>query len=51
MTNTNLKYEIQSTNESGKYKVRRANNGLLIPDFVLRHSYIAFSFGLVRIFN
>gem|GEM_PF-2539022 len=34
------KYKVQSTNESGKYKVRRSNNGWLIPNFVLRHSYI-----------
>jgi hypothetical protein len=32
------KYNVQSTTESGNYKVRRTNNGRLIPNFVLRHS-------------
>jgi hypothetical protein len=34
------KYKERSTNVSGKDKVRRTNNGRLVPNFVLRHSYI-----------
>jgi hypothetical protein len=34
------KYKERSTNGSGKYKVRRTNYGRLVPNFVLRHSYL-----------
>jgi hypothetical protein len=40
MRRKSTKDNVQITNESGKDKVRRTNNSRLVPNFVIRHSYL-----------